>query len=259
MMLEQDKTYLIDLDGTMYQGDTVIPEALEFIEHLQRNQIAYLFVTNNAMRTPKEIMVKMHSMGFRGLKETDFFTSAMAAISHMKKTSAATHVFFIGEEGLRQAILRGGYVIDETAAQLVFVGLDTHADYSLYCKAARCIKERHALLIGTNSDRRIPQGDHFLIGNGAILQMLAYATEANCITIGKPNAIMMEEVLAYLGKTQHDCVVLGDNLETDIAFAKNNGVKSILVCSGVHTQADAERFSITPDLMVDSLRDLLIK
>lgn len=258
MMLERNKTYLIDLDGTMYRGDTPILEAVEFIRLLQANHIAYLFVTNNAMRTPKQIMAKMHAMGFARLKESDFFTSAMAAVSHMRKTSDATRVFVIGEAGLRQAVTQGGYVIDETHAQLVFVGLDRHADFTRYCQAARCIREHHALLIGTNADRRVPKGDSFLIGNGAILQMLRFATEAPCITIGKPNAIMMEETLAYLGKAKSDCVVVGDNLETDIAFGKDNGVKSILVCSGVHTRADLNRFSIIPDLVVDSLRDLRI-
>ncbi|MCI8539916.1 MAG: HAD-IIA family hydrolase [Erysipelotrichaceae bacterium] len=258
MGLNCDKTYLIDLDGTMIQGDKAIAGAPQFIQYLQEHGIAYVFVTNNAMRTPVQIMEKMHRMGFANLKEEDFFTSAMAAVSHVKKVTKERRAFMIGEAGLAQALTQGGFIMDRKQAKLVFVGLDRHADFTQYCEAANLIRNRHALFIGTNGDRRVPQGDHFLIGNGAILNMLIYASETDCILIGKPSAIMMEETLAYVGKRAAQCVVIGDNLDTDIAFGKQNGVSSILVCSGVHNRSEAKNYHIQADLIVDSLCELLI-
>ena len=49
--LLRHKTLLLDLDGTMYRGDAVIPGAPLFIEALHTLQIPYYFLTNNAMRT----------------------------------------------------------------------------------------------------------------------------------------------------------------------------------------------------------------
>lgn len=259
MILDQTKTYLIDLDGTMYRGTSVIPEAITFIQKLQVHHIPYVFVTNNAMRTPKKIKAKMEAMGFGNLSEHDFFTSAMAAVSYMKRTSDAKRVFCIGEEGLQEAIRQGGYHIDEEHAQLVFVGLDRHANFSLYSKALRLLYEEGAMLVGTNQDRRLPDQDSYLIGNGAVLAMLQYASEAPSITIGKPSSYMMEETLAYCNKNAQECVVIGDNLETDIAFGKENGVDAIMVCTGVHTSEDVKKFSFQPDVIVSSLSELHIK
>lgn len=257
--IDRTKTYFIDLDGTMYRGNQVIPEAISFIRLLQEHHISYVFVTNNAMRTAKQNVAHMRVMGFPDIQEKDFFTSAMAAVSYMKKHSSAKYVYAIGEDGLNEAIEQGGYRIDERRAQLVFVGLSRHADYQLYSKAARILRENHALLVGTNQDRRIPDHDSFLIGNGAILEMLKYASEAESITIGKPNVYMMEEVLAYVNKQAADCIVIGDNLETDIAFAKDNGLRSIMVCSGVHSEKDALQFRVRSDAIVSSLSQLYIK
>lgn len=41
--MNQYKGYLIDLDGTLYRGDQVIPGALEFVKRLDEDQIPYLF------------------------------------------------------------------------------------------------------------------------------------------------------------------------------------------------------------------------
>lgn len=257
MALDRSKTYLIDLDGTMYRGNQVIIDALAFLAYLQKHQIQYIFVTNNAMRTPAQICAKMTKMGYQNLKEADFFTSAMAAVSYMKRTNDATRAFCIGEEGLHTAVKNGGYALDKEHAQLVFVGLDRHADYMLYAHAMKLLYEEGAMLVGTNQDRRLPDGDSYLIGNGAILEMLKYASQAPSIAIGKPNAAMMEETLAYVQKQKADCVVIGDNLETDIAFAQNNGVSSIMVTTGVHTKEDAGKGEVQPDLIVSSLLELI--
>ena len=69
---------------------------------------------------------------------------------------------------------------------------------------------------------------------------------------------MMEETLAYVGKRAAQCVVIGDNLDTDIAFGKQNGVSSIMVCSGIHNRREAKNYHIQADLIVDSLCELLI-
>ncbi len=257
--LDKTKTYLIDLDGTMYRGNQVIPEAVTFMQMLQKHHVNYVFVTNNATRTAKQNLQHMETLGFTNLKESDFFTSAMAAVLYMKKHSDARYVYAIGEAGLTEAIAKGGYELDEQRAELVFVGLMHNADYSLYSKAARILRQNHAILVGTNQDRRIPNGDAFSIGNGAIIEMLKYASEAETVMIGKPNSPMMEEVLSYVGKTKAECIMIGDNLETDIAFAKDNGLFSIMVCSGVHTKKDALSFRVQSDEVIASLNELSIK
>ncbi len=46
------KGFLIDMDGVIYSGEHLIPYADKFIRDLQRNNIPFLFLTNNSQKTP---------------------------------------------------------------------------------------------------------------------------------------------------------------------------------------------------------------
>ena len=47
--------YLIDMDGVIYRGGTLIPGADLFIKRLIRNEIPFLFLTNNSQRTRRDV------------------------------------------------------------------------------------------------------------------------------------------------------------------------------------------------------------
>ena len=51
--MKQYQGYLIDLDGTMYQGNQKIDGAAEFIHYLNEHEIPHLFVTNNSTKEPE--------------------------------------------------------------------------------------------------------------------------------------------------------------------------------------------------------------
>lgn len=69
------KAYLIDLDGTMYRGVEVIPEAIIFIENLKRAGLPYLFVTNNSTKTPGQVAEHLTDMGIQAVSDDVFTTS----------------------------------------------------------------------------------------------------------------------------------------------------------------------------------------
>lgn len=255
-MLAQNKACFIDLDGTMYRGEELIEGAIEFMDYLQNNHIPYYFITNNAMRTHAQNADKMLSMGFHNIKGEDFFTSAMASAAYVKRHDGAGKAYYIGQDGMKEALLEQGFVIDEHQADHVFIGLDVTATYEQYCKAFTLL-QKGAKLVGTNADRRLPHGDGYRIGNGAIVAMFQYASEQEGLIVGKPNASMMEEALHYAGIQAQDCIMIGDNLETDILFGIEHHVETIFVTSGVHKEADAKIMKIHPDHTIHDLRELI--
>ena len=70
------KGYLIDLDGTMFNGDEVIEGAVDFINRLNAANIPYLFLTNNATRNRDQLLEKFHRLGFN-TTEGHIYTAAM--------------------------------------------------------------------------------------------------------------------------------------------------------------------------------------
>jgi len=88
------KTYIIDLDGTMYSGSTNIDGAREFIDYLHSKNLSYIFLTNNATRTKKQAKEHMLNLGFKDIKEEDFYTSAMASAKFIAKNYPEKKMFY---------------------------------------------------------------------------------------------------------------------------------------------------------------------
>lgn len=250
------KTYVIDLDGTMYHGDKNIDGAREFIAYLQENNLPYIFLTNNATRTKTQNKQHMLDLGFKNIKEEDFFTSSMAAALYMKKNSDKRNVFVIGQDGLIEALKENGFNITNENVDYVFVGLEFNANYSKYSEALHYLING-AKLIATNKDRRLPSGDTFRIGNGAVVAMLEYASGQEAFVAGKPYEPILNEVLAYKGLNLNDIILVGDNLETDIALGYYKNVETIFVTTGVHNESDCERLNIYPTHTIKSLNELI--
>ena len=250
------KTYLIDLDGTMYRGTEIIEGAKEFIDACIANNDHFVFLTNNAKRTKKQNVEHMVKMGFTGIKEEHFFTSSMAAARYVAGNYDGRNAYYIGQDGLQEALLESGFHITEEQVDFVFVGLDIEGSYEKYSKALRYLLNG-AELIGTNNDRLLAQPGGFNIGNGSVVAMFEYAIGKESPKIGKPHAPILEEALKYFNIRKEDCILLGDNLETDILLGVDNDVETTFVTSGVHTREDVERLHIYPTNIVDDLRELI--
>lgn len=255
-MVIKMKTYLIDLDGTMYRGSSHIPYAKEFIEYCLIKHIPFYFLTNNASRTRKQNVEHMEKLGFKGIKEKHFFTSSMAAARVMRK-KGCTRAQYIGMDGLKEALFDNGFEISEDP-ECLFIGLDRDGNYEKYSKALQYLL-KGAVLVGTNDDRLLAHGDTFHVGNGSIVKMFEYAASTTSLKIGKPHKAILEEALDYYGLKKEECIIIGDNLETDIALGVHEHVETILVLSGVHQREDVEHFKIYPTRIIDSLNELIEK
>lgn len=252
------KTYLIDLDGTMYRGTEIIAGAKEFIDDLLACEARFVFLTNNAKRTKRQNVEHMENMGFTGITEEHFFTSSMAAARYTAGAYEGRNAYFIGQDGLKEALLDSGFRITEKDVDFVFVGLDVEGSYEKYSKALSFLLNG-AKLIGTNNDRLLAKPGGFNIGNGSIVAMFEYAIGQESPKIGKPYAPILEEALHYFALSKENVVVLGDNLETDILLGVDNGVETTFVTSGVHTREDIDKLHIYPTNIVDDLRELIKK
>ena len=249
------KTFLLDLDGTMYRGTQLIETAKIFLETLQEKNIPYIFLTNNAMRTREENVIHMEKMGYANIQPESFFNSAMAAAKYAKKNYEGNRAYYIGGQGMYQALEEEGFEITEENPQFVFVGLDKTKTYSDYSHALTFLLQG-AKLIGTNDDRLLAKPTGFEIGNGSIVAMYEYATGQKSPKIGKPSAPILDLCLEQFHLKKEDVVLIGDNLETDIALGCQNGVETIFVETGVHKREDIQNFTVQPDHIVGNMTEI---
>ena len=250
------RTYIIDLDGTMYSGSTNIDGARQFIDYLHSKNLPYIFLTNNATRTKKQAKEHMLNLGFKDIKEEDFFTSAMATAQYIAKNYTEKKCFIVGESGLEEAMKECNLELVQENANFVVVGLDRNATYKKYSEALHNILAG-AKFIATNPDRLLANNGTFDIGNGAIIDMLEYASGVEAIKIGKPYQTILNILLEEKNLKKEDIILLGDNLETDIKLGYDAKIETIMVCSGVHTEKDIERLKVYPTRVVKNLRELI--
>ena len=250
------RTYIIDLDGTMYSGSTNIDGAREFIDYLHSKNLPYIFLTNNATRTKKQAKEHMLNLGFKDIKDEDFYTSAMAAAKFIAKNYPEKKCFMIGESGLEEALKEWNFEFVQENVDFVVVGLDRNATYRKYSEALHHIL-KGAKFIATNPDRLLANNGTFDIGNGAVIDMLEYASGVEAIKIGKPYQTILNILLEEKKLKKEDIILLGDNLETDIKLGYDARIETIMVCSGVHTEKDIYRLKVYPTKVVKNLRELI--
>lgn len=246
------KGYLIDLDGTIYQGKNRIPAGERFIKRLQERGIPYLLVTNNTTRTPEMVQSMLANQFHIETSIETIYTATMATVDYMNDMNRGKTAYVIGETGLKSAIAAAGYVEELENPAYVVVGLDSQVTYEMLAIATLAI-QKGALFIGTNPDLNIPTERGLMPGAGALNALLEAATRVKPVFIGKPNAIIMNKSLEVLGIQRSEAVMVGDNYLTDIMAGIQNDIATILVTTGFTRPEEVPTLPIQPDHVLSSL------
>jgi NagD protein len=86
------KSYLIDMDGVLLSGSTIIPGADRFIERLKARGAEYLVLTNNSMYTPGDLAHRFQSIGLDVPLERIFTSASNPATGWTPMCSPASRV-----------------------------------------------------------------------------------------------------------------------------------------------------------------------
>jgi len=144
----------------------------------------------------------------------------------------------------------------------VLCGLDTAINYTKLSKAMQyLLRNSGCLFLATNEDPTFPASGGYLPGAGSISAPLRYALRRDPISIGKPNATMLDCIKAKHHFDPARTIMIGDRLDTDILFGKHGGVSTLLVLTGVTTEEEISGPNpspITPDYILQSLGDLAV-
>lgn len=251
------KGFLIDMDGVIYNGDTIIPGADTFIKALQDEGIPFLFMTNNSQRTPLDTVNKVAKMGIN-IKEENVYTSAIATawfLSFMKPKGTA---YVLGEGGLITSLLHQGYTMANSNADFVVVGEGRNFTLEMVNHAVDMILSG-SKLIATNLDPSPKRSGWTNLGIKAVVAMIEEATGKKAFSVGKPSPVMMRSARKYLGLEASETIVIGDTMDTDILGGVQLGYTTILTLSGVSNKNTLEDFPFKPDLIVSSVAELDIK
>ncbi|MGL5574639.1 HAD-IIA family hydrolase [Cetobacterium sp.] len=256
--LIEKKLFLLDMDGTIYVENKLIPGAKDFLDILKKQGKDYVFLTNNSSKSVKNYLEKLHSLDIYA-DESNMFSSGQATSFYLKEMKKKAKLYVVGTESFKNDLAKDGFTIVENIKQEIdylVVGFDTELNYEKLEKACELI-DRNVNYIATNPDLICPIKDgRFIPDCGAICNMLEAATKKTPFYIGKPRKEMVEIVSKLKNIDLKDIAVIGDRLYTDIACGINAGVTSVLVLTGETKKEDVKNTEFVPDFTFDSINDL---
>ncbi len=261
--------FIIDMDGVLWHGNKPLSGLTEFFSSLRKAKIPFVLATNNASLTQQQYIKKLADMGVE-VNANEILTSSMATAQYLKETlpTSKRRVYVIGESGLIEPLQQQGFEItstyyptdpqantDDVWADVVVSGLDRDLNWNKLATATLNIRAG-ADFYATNADTTLPTELGEVMGNGGVLAALTAATGVEPIVIGKPEPILYQQAFEILGTDKHNTIAIGDRLNTDILGAVNAGMRSIMVLTGVSSEADLADIDYAPDWIFKDIQEI---
>lgn len=250
------QSYIIDMDGVIIKGNSLIPGAKELVARMESAETEFLILTNNPIYTPLDLQHRLQTLGLN-IPAKRFYTSAMATARFLDSQHPKGTAFAIGESGLTSALHEIGYILTDLNPNYVVLGETTTYSYDRITQAVRLVAAG-ACFIATNPDVSGPGEGGIEPACGAMAALIEKATGVAPYFVGKPNPLMMRTALRYLGQHSENTTMVGDRMDTDIIAGIESGMETILVLTGVTKREDVDRYPYRPTHILPSVADIVV-
>ena len=252
--------FMLDLDGTLYRGDQLIPRAESAVRLLRENKKKVVFLSNKPIQTREEYASKLTRLGIPAQPE-EVINSSFVMVNYLKKVAPQAKLFVVGETPFIEELERAGFQITDEPREIeyVVVAFDRTFDYRKLNIAFQAIK-LGAHFVATNPDQTCPvEGGEIPDCAGMIAAIEAVTGKKVETVVGKPSPIMIQAALEVTGLMPGDCILIGDRVETDIRMGKDSGMATGIVLTGVTDEKTLETYKHTsaqPDFVFQSIADV---
>ncbi|OJV63794.1 MAG: HAD family hydrolase [Clostridiales bacterium 38-18] len=257
--INEIKTFILDMDGTIYLGDQMIEGAIEFLKHLDANNIRYLFLTNNSSKNRDAYQQKLRRLGFE-VDKTRIFTSGEATAIYLKAINNKAKIYLLGTKDLEEEFTSHGFDIVKARDEkpdFVVLGFDTTLSYEKLWMACDFIQDG-VPFIATHPDINCPlAGGRYMPDAGAMIKLIEASTGIAPTVIGKPSHHIVDAIIDKYHLEKNEIAMVGDRLYTDIQLGVNSGITSILVYSGETTTEAYQQSKIKADFQFNSVKEIM--
>ena len=260
---------ILDVDGVLKRGDKPIPGASEVVDKLREAGIKVVILSNLSSKSREDYVETLKSLGIKVAPE-DLVLATSATATYVARNRKRGTVYYVGHEGLRRELEKAGLRIVEDPLQAEFVvagspfdseGNVTEENKGKFAGAIRAILLAKAKFIAVNPDTLYPAPDGKINpGTGTFIGAIKAATGVEPVIIGKPSKIIFKEALRKLNLPPEEVVMVGDQVHIDLIPAKELGMTTVLVLTGLTSREDVEKMDeklkSKIDYVINSIADL---
>lgn len=255
-LMDRYDAALFDLDGVVYLGPVSVPGAVAGLTALRKRGTRIGFVTNNAARSPQDVVDHLLELGIEATVADVVVSSQAGARLLAERVPAEALVLVVGTEALAEQVrivgLRPARADERPAA--VIQGYHPQLPWDLINRACYAI-HGGALWVATNLDSTRPTDLGLVPGAGAQIAAVRGAVGVEPLVAGKPFSPLLKETVRRLAAERP--IFVGDRIDTDINGAAAIGMDSLFVFSGAHGKKDVVAADNRPTHVGQDLRALL--
>ena len=248
---------LLDLDGTLYVGNDVIPGAPRTLNQLRQRGYQLRFLTNTTTRSHAELLTQLREMDFV-LDDNELISAPAAARLELhamqEKRGEKIRLWPVVADAIKPDFDQ--FIIDEQQPDFIVLG-DIGDQWNL-ALINRLFNAMHsgAQLISLHKNRFWQTADGLKADIGFFVAGLEYVTNQTAQIMGKPTAAFFQRVLDSVGVSADKAILVGDDLDSDVGGAQAMGIKGVLVKTGKFRQNYLDKSDIKPDGVLDSVVEL---
>jgi HAD superfamily hydrolase (TIGR01458 family) len=248
---------LFDMDGVLYNGEVPIPGASAALAWVRRERIPHLFVTNTTSRARPVLVEKLKSLDIFAV-EDKIFSPPRATALWLKTQERGAVALFVPQA--THSEFEGFPILPkdaQTGARYVVVGdLGKGWDFDTLNRAFRLLQSNpEAELIALGLTRFWQAEDGLRLDTAPFVAALENATRRKALVFGKPAEAFFSAAVAKLGVPAREVLMVGDDIEVDVAGAQNAGLRGALVRTGKFRPADLAG-AFQPGVVLGSIADL---
>ncbi|MFN7024731.1 MAG: HAD-IIA family hydrolase [Pseudorhizobium sp.] len=225
--------YLIDLDGTLISGRTVLPDAGWLLDAVAGR---YAVVSNNAEHTPRQLARVLNSIGLP-VPEDRLILAGTTAIDIIAEEFPGASIMLLGSTALIGYARARGLKVGHPVPDLVLVTRDRRFTYTKLAEATQAIVSGAALFVAA-PDVSHPGPNGMPVPETGALAAAILATTGlrDYRVIGKPEQTLFQLGCRRMGVAPCNALMIGDNPDTDGLGASRAGMRFCRVNEGLIRQ-----------------------
>jgi HAD superfamily hydrolase (TIGR01458 family) len=241
------KGVLLDLGGVVYVGDQTLPGAIESIDRVKSEGLVVRFVTNVTRQSRRGLLEKLAGMGLQ-VGADELFMPAIAARKYLVDYGLNPRLL------VHPALEEDFENIPKGKREAVVIGdAEDGFTYQSLNRAFRALIGG-APFIALAKNRSFRDADGALsLDSGAFVAALEYASERDAVILGKPSREFFHTAVHSLGCAPHEAIMVGDDVEFDVAAAIKAGLSGILVRTGKYEDGVEHDITPAPTAVVEDL------
>ena len=235
------KGVLLDLSGVLYIEKTPIKGAIEALQLLQTSKLPLCFITNTSRQTRQSILNMLLGMGFE-ISLDDIFTASTATHSYLKQHKLRPHLLIHPE-----LMPEYEHISTEIPNAVVLGDAGNNFTYRSLNDAFRVLmQDEETQLIAMGYNRYFMESDGLSLDLGAFTNALEFASGKTAIITGKPSQDFFLQAVQHLHCKPDEVIMVGDDIQSDIAGAMQAGLMGCLVKTGKYREGDEYQISPAP-------------